>query len=64
MVNIDADSLPVNFLGVDVEVSGCPEPELAAKLTEAGFTVLSIETVDFTPANGPQESQISALCQA
>jgi ubiquinone/menaquinone biosynthesis C-methylase UbiE len=63
MVNMDADSLQVNFLGVDVAVSGYPEPELKARLEDAGFAVLSIETVDFTPANGPQESQIFALCQ-
>jgi ubiquinone/menaquinone biosynthesis C-methylase UbiE len=63
MVDMDADSVPVNFLGVDVAVSGYPEPELAARLVAAGFTVLSIETVDFTPANGPPESQIFALCQ-
>jgi ubiquinone/menaquinone biosynthesis C-methylase UbiE len=64
MVNMDADSLQVNFLGVDVAVSGYLEPALKARLEDAGFAVLSIETVDFTPANEPQESQIFALCQA
>ncbi|GGK91382.1 class I SAM-dependent methyltransferase [Mangrovihabitans endophyticus] len=64
MVNLDGDSLPVEFLGVPVTVSGYPEPGLAAALEAAGFTVLDIATVDFTPANGPTESQIFALCRA
>ena len=64
MVDLDADSLPVTFLGVDVQVSGYPQAEFAARLTAAGLTVVSIETVDFTPATGPQESQIFALAQA
>ncbi|MFI5937982.1 class I SAM-dependent DNA methyltransferase [Actinoplanes sp. NPDC051494] len=63
MVNMDADSLPVEFLGVPVTVSGYPQDQLAARLTDAGFTVESIETVDFTPAGGPPESQIFALAR-
>jgi ubiquinone/menaquinone biosynthesis C-methylase UbiE len=63
MVNMDADSLPVEFLGVPVKVSGYLEPDLAAKLVEAGFTVLDISTVDFVPTGGPAESQIFALCR-
>jgi ubiquinone/menaquinone biosynthesis C-methylase UbiE len=63
MVNMDADSLPVEFLGVPVFVTGYPQDELAARLTEAGFRVESIVTVDFTPADTPPESQIFALCQ-
>ncbi|GAA2583976.1 class I SAM-dependent methyltransferase [Winogradskya consettensis] len=63
MVNLDADSLPVEFLGVPVHVTGYPQDQLAATLTEAGFTLDSIETVDFTPAGGPPESQIFALAR-
>ena len=63
MVNMDVDSLPVEFLGVPVSVTGYPQDQLAAKLTEAGFRVESIETVAFTPAGTPPESQIFALCQ-
>jgi ubiquinone/menaquinone biosynthesis C-methylase UbiE len=63
MVNLDADSLPVEFLGVPVRVSGYPEPDLAAKLGEAGFTVLDISTVEFVPRGGPAESQIFAFCR-
>jgi ubiquinone/menaquinone biosynthesis C-methylase UbiE len=63
LVNLVGDSLPVEFLGIPVKVSGYAEPELAEKLTEAGLHVEHIETVDFTPANGPQESQIYALCR-
>jgi ubiquinone/menaquinone biosynthesis C-methylase UbiE len=63
MVNMDADSLPVEFLGVPVEVSGYLEPDLAVRLTEAGFTVLDISTVEFVPTGGPAESQIFALCR-
>ena len=63
MVNLDADSLPVEFMGVPVTVSGYPQDALAQKLTEAGFDVLDIETVDFTPAGGPPESQIYALAK-
>ncbi|WP_229074586.1 class I SAM-dependent methyltransferase [Actinoplanes sp. DH11] len=63
MVNFDADSVPVEFLGMPVRVSGYPQPDLTALLERTGFTVLSIETVDFTPAGGPPESQIFALAQ-
>jgi ubiquinone/menaquinone biosynthesis C-methylase UbiE len=63
MVNLDADSLPVEFLGVPVQVSGYPEAEWRSVLETAGFTVLESETVEFTPENGPVESQIFALCQ-
>jgi ubiquinone/menaquinone biosynthesis C-methylase UbiE len=63
MVNFDGDSLPFDFLGVPVTVSGYLQPDLAALLESHGLTVLDIETVDFTPADGPQESQIFALAQ-
>lgn len=63
MVNFDGDSLPFEFLGVPVTVSGYLEPDLAAALGRAGLTVLEIETVDFTPLGEPQESQIFALAQ-
>jgi ubiquinone/menaquinone biosynthesis C-methylase UbiE len=63
MVNLDADSLPIEFLGVPVRVSGYPEPLLREKLEAAGLAVESIATVDFTPPNGPAESQIYALCR-
>jgi ubiquinone/menaquinone biosynthesis C-methylase UbiE len=63
MVNFDGDSLPFEFLGVPVKVSGYLEPDLKAVLEAHGYTVLSIETVNFTPANGPEESQIFALAQ-
>jgi len=63
MVNMDADSLPVEFLGIPVKVSGYPQPEWKATLERSGFTVLEIETVEFRPENGPPESQIFALCR-
>jgi ubiquinone/menaquinone biosynthesis C-methylase UbiE len=63
MVNFDADSAPFDFMGVPVTVSGYLEPDLRTKIEEAGFTVLSIETVEFKPENGPAESQIFALAQ-
>lgn len=63
MVNFDGDSLPFEFLGVPVTVSGYLEPDLEALLEAHGFTVLSIETVDFTPTGSPPESQIFALAQ-
>jgi ubiquinone/menaquinone biosynthesis C-methylase UbiE len=63
MVNFDADSIPVEFMGVPVTVSGYLEPDLKEVLQTHGFTVLSIETVFFTPTDGPQESQIFALAQ-
>ena len=63
MVDMDTDSLPVEFLGVPVFVTGYPQDQLAAKLTEAGFRVESIETVLFTPTGTPPESQIFALAQ-
>jgi len=63
MVNFDGDSLPMEFLGVPVTVSGYLEPDLKAALETAGLTVVDIETVDFTPENGPAESQIFALCR-
>jgi ubiquinone/menaquinone biosynthesis C-methylase UbiE len=63
MVNFDGDSLPFEFLGVPVTVSGYLEPDLKAVLEAHGFTVESIETVTFTPANGPEESQIFALAK-
>jgi ubiquinone/menaquinone biosynthesis C-methylase UbiE len=63
MVNFDADSIPIEFMGVPVTVSGYLEPDLKAILEAHGFTVLSIETVFFTPTEGPQESQIFALAQ-
>lgn len=63
MVNFDGDSLPFEFLGVPVTVSGYLEPDLAAVIESHGFQVQSIETVDFTPPDGPQESQIFALAQ-
>ncbi|OJF12325.1 class I SAM-dependent methyltransferase [Couchioplanes caeruleus] len=61
MVNLDADSLPVEFMGVPVTVSGYPQDALAARVTEAGLEIVSIETVEFTPPNGPAESQIFVL---
>ncbi|WP_305784566.1 class I SAM-dependent methyltransferase [Symbioplanes lichenis] len=63
MVELDADSLPVEFLGVPVKVSGYPQDALAARLATAGFDVTSIETVDFTPPDGPPERQTFALAQ-
>ena len=63
MVNFDADSVPFELLGVPVKVSGYLQPDLAALLARTGFTVVDIETVDFTPAGGPPESQIFALAQ-
>lgn len=63
MVDMDADSLPVEFLGVPVSVSGYPQDQLAARLTGAGFRIDSIETVQFSPAGTPPESQIFALAQ-
>ena len=63
MVNFDGDSLPFEFLGVPVTVSGYLAPDLAAVLEAHGFTVLSSETVDFTPQGGPPESQIFVLAQ-
>ena len=63
MVNFDGDGVPLEFLGVPVSISGYPEAEWKDQLQEAGLTVLEIETVDFTPENGPPESQIYALCQ-
>ena len=63
MVNFDGDSLPFEFLGVPVTVSGYLEPDLVAVLEAHGFAVDSIETVTFTPADGPEESQIFALAR-
>jgi ubiquinone/menaquinone biosynthesis C-methylase UbiE len=61
-VNFDGDSVPVEFLGMPVTVSGYPAPEFKVVLEAAGLSVESIATVDFTPPNGPAESQIFALC--
>jgi ubiquinone/menaquinone biosynthesis C-methylase UbiE len=64
MVNFDGDCLPFEFLGVPVAVSGYLEPDLTALLEGHGLAVLSVNTVNFTPANGgPEESQIFALAQ-
>ncbi|GAA2610143.1 class I SAM-dependent methyltransferase [Paractinoplanes durhamensis] len=63
MVNFDGDSLPFEFLGVPVTVSGYLEPDLKAVLEAHGFAVESIDTVNFTPENGPEESQIFALAK-
>jgi ubiquinone/menaquinone biosynthesis C-methylase UbiE len=63
MVNFDGDSLPFEFLGVPVTVSGYVEPDLAAVVEAHGFRVESIETVDFTPPGGPAESQIFVLAR-
>jgi ubiquinone/menaquinone biosynthesis C-methylase UbiE len=63
MVNFDGDSLPFEFLGVPVTVSGYLEPDLATVVESHGFRVETIETVDFTPPDGPPESQIYVLAQ-
>jgi ubiquinone/menaquinone biosynthesis C-methylase UbiE len=63
MVNFDGDSLPFDFMGVPVTVSGYLEPDLAVVLEAHGLAVESIETVTFTPADGPEESQIFALAR-
>lgn len=63
MVNFDGDSLPFDFMGVPVTVSGYLQDDLSAVLEAHGFTVDSIETVSFTPADGPEESQIFALAR-
>ncbi|MEU4694656.1 methyltransferase domain-containing protein [Actinoplanes sp. NPDC023714] len=63
MVDFDADSAPVEFLGVPVTVSGYREADLEALLAAKGFEVVSIETVEFQPPGGPVESQIFALAQ-
>ena len=64
MVNFDGDSLPFEFLGVPVTVSGYLEPDLAAVLDAHGFAVDGIETVDFTPKGRPPESQIFGLARS
>jgi ubiquinone/menaquinone biosynthesis C-methylase UbiE len=63
MVNFDGDSLPFEFMGVPVTVSGYLEPDLAAVVEAHGFRVESVETVDFTPPDGPLESQIFLLAR-
>lgn len=63
MVDFDGDSVPLEFLGVPVSISGYPEAEWKDELRKAGLTVLDIETVSFTPENGPPERQIYALCR-
>ncbi|MBO3742536.1 methyltransferase domain-containing protein [Actinoplanes sp. NEAU-H7] len=63
MVNFDGDSLPFEFLGVPVTVSGYLQDDLAAVVEAHGFTVVSIETVEFVPPGGPAESQIFVLAQ-
>ncbi|WIM99160.1 methyltransferase domain-containing protein [Actinoplanes oblitus] len=63
MVNFDADSIPIEFMGVPVTVSGYLEPDLKAVLEAHGLPVETIETVFFTPTDGPQESQIFALAR-
>jgi ubiquinone/menaquinone biosynthesis C-methylase UbiE len=63
MVNFDGDSLPFEFLGVPVTVSGYLQDDLAAVLKSHGFAVVSIETVEFSPPGTPPESQIFALAQ-
>jgi len=63
MVNFDGDSLPFEFMGVPVTVSGYLQPDLAAVVEASGFRVESVETVDFTPPDGPLESQIFLLAR-
>lgn len=63
MVEFDADSMPVEFLGVPVQVSGYLPADLRVRLQNAGFHVLSLESVEFVPPQGPPEQQIFALCQ-
>jgi ubiquinone/menaquinone biosynthesis C-methylase UbiE len=61
MVNFDADAEPVEFMGVQVRVTGYPPDGMADAILRAKLNLLSLETVEHQPSVGPIEPQIFCL---
>lgn len=63
MVEFDADSVPVEFMGVTFPVSGYSAAGLSTLLVECGFEVLSLEPVTHQPVDGQAEPQVFGLAR-
>jgi ubiquinone/menaquinone biosynthesis C-methylase UbiE len=61
MVNFDADAAPVEFMGVQVRVTGYLPDAMAAAISESKLNLISLETVEHQPSLGPSEPQIFCL---
>lgn len=61
MVNFDADAVPVEFMGVQLRVTGYPPDGMADAILRAKLNLLSLETVEHQPSVGPIEPQIFCL---
>jgi ubiquinone/menaquinone biosynthesis C-methylase UbiE len=61
MVNFDADAAPVEFMGVQVRVTGYPPDGMADAILRSKLNLISLETVEHQPSVGPVEPQIFCL---
>ncbi|MFI1920559.1 class I SAM-dependent DNA methyltransferase [Nocardia sp. NPDC020380] len=57
MVESDLDDTPVKFLDTDVRVSGYERDELRRVVEQAGFDIVEISVVNYTPAGGEPEAE-------
>lgn len=65
MVEADIDDTPIPFVGHTIRVSGYPSEELAALVTDTGFTVEEQRSVTYEPASesAPPEVQQFLYCR-
>ncbi|TCO41037.1 methyltransferase family protein [Kribbella antiqua] len=63
LVEFDADSVEVEFMGTTFQASGYTEAQLPAVLEHAGYEVVSLRTVDHAPIEGPSEAQVFCLAR-
>jgi SAM-dependent methyltransferase len=61
MVNFDADAAPVEFMGIQVRVTGYSPDGMAAAIAESKLDLISLDTVEHQPPVGPIEPQIFCL---
>lgn len=65
MVEADVDDFPIPFLGHRIRVTGYLRDELHTLVAEAGFSIVSEETVSYAPASteAQPEVQIFLACR-
>jgi ubiquinone/menaquinone biosynthesis C-methylase UbiE len=63
MVNFDADAEPVEFMGISVRVTGYSPAGMESVVRQSGLTVISMDTVEHHPPEGPSEPQIFCLAR-
>ena len=64
MVEFDGDSVTVDFMGIEFPASGFLRESLPGLLTNHGFKVCALESVEHVPLVGPPEPQVFCLALA